>query len=676
MTEYDSQYINTFISSFINREESLKDLLNMYIEISNSKSGSLFVQDGDGNRHICLEHFGYSKYSSLDQTFKFEPIIPIYDIIINNEPDGFTYYKTPYRVKTLMVIPITVHKERLGVVCLDNNERGYDEEVLIPLTPYIGITQLILNKHKIIQEFKKVVSDSSSFSKDLFMANMSHEIRTPLNGVIGYNQLLMRTSLNPLQKGYLSSMNECSIQLMKIINDVLDFSKLSSGKMNMNSECFRIQELIDSVRDAMGTRMLDKRQNIRFNISEDIPEFIISDKQKIIQVLVNLVSNANKFSGIEGNIEITFSSHEVGNIIVSVKDDGIGISDGNQCKIFNTFMQIEESMYKVGTGLGLAICKKLVELLEGEISLKSSLGIGSTFSFTFKFDTYEDFESVIERDVELLKNKSILVVDDNADNRILLFEILFEWGMKPVMCASPLEALRMSLGNRYKFSVGLIDICMPGTTGVELAEQIKEERPFFPLIALSSVDSFVSMSHFEKKLDKPVNKIQLFNAIHNVLTKSQYPSAYLQNSEFETRSNDSSSPSSRYTKTSKILIVEDIIYNRNLLVNMLENIHYNRIDTAKNGENALSMIIKADEEEEPYDIILLDLRMPVMTGYSTMSALKELNIRQPRIVIVTASVMDDDKEKCMKLGVKYFITKPIQLAQLKDVMLHLSDIEV
>lgn len=670
-----SEDVSQYLCGFINREESLSELLNKYIEISNSKSCTLFVQDGDGNKHICLEQVGKTEYSAVEQTFSFEPTIPIHNIIINNETNVLIYYKTPYKIKTLMIIPIAMNKERLGVVCLDNNDSGYDEEVIIPLTPYISITQLILKKHKIIQDLKRNFSDSSSFSKDLFMANMSHEIRTPLNGVIGYNQLLLRTNLTTVQKGYLSSMNECSIQLMQIINDVLDFSKLASGKMSMNSECFRIQEVIDSVRDAMGARLLEKRQNITFSVCSDIPEFIISDKQKIIQVIVNLVSNASKFSGIEEDIEIKFNLCESENIIVYVKDNGIGISEQNQYKIFNTFMQLEESMYKIGAGLGLAICKKLVELLDGQIKVKSSIGVGSIFSFTFKFDTYEDYERIIERDVGVLKNKSILVVDDNADNRILLFEILFEWGMKPVMCASPLEALRMALGDRYKFAIGLIDICMPVTTGVELAEQIKEERPFFPLIALSSIDSFVSMTHFEKKLDKPLNKIQLFNAIHNVLMKSQSPSAYIGENESDTNSHDSNSPSSRYTKTLKILIVEDIMYNRNLLVNMLQNLNYKRIDTAENGKIALSMIMQAHEEGNPYDILLLDLRMPIMTGYNTMIELKELNITQPNIVIVTASVMEEDKQKCKNIGAKYFITKPIEMQQLKNVMLHLSDSE-
>ena len=337
-------------------------------------------------------------------------------------------------------------------------------------------------------------------------------------------------------------------------------------------------------------------------------------------------------------------------------------------------MQIEESLCKVGTGLGLAICKKLVTLLDGEIFVKSSIDIGSTFSFTIKYEQYENFERIIERDVEFLKGKSILVVDDNADNRILLGEILFEWGMNPVMCASALEALRMVLGDRYKFVLGLIDICMPGTTGVELAEQIKEERPFFPLIAISSVDSFVSSSYFEKQLDKPINNVQLFNAIYHVISKNQSPDTYL-GSYSECDSHNSNSPSSRYSKESRILIAEDIAYNRTLLINMLENLKYDNVDSAENGEIALSMIMQEYEKGDPYDIILLDLRMPIMSGYDTMRALNKLKMKLPDIVIISASVMDDDKNKCKLMGAKYFITKPIEMQQLKNVMLHLSDNE-
>lgn len=658
----------SYLNSFVNRTEDVTRLLQMYIDITLSRGGAMFIQDGYSNRHICMEHI----YTDIDNIVDvgFEPTGRVNNIIIDNRPDHCGYIAT-YDVQNIIVIPITVYKNQLGVICLVNREEPYTEEMVAHITPYISITQLIMNKHKLIIELKKIYSDTTYFSKDLFLANMSHEIRTPLNGVIGYNQLLMQTNLSETQKRYLNSMNQCSIQLMQIINDVLDFSKLSSGQMSMNIECFNIQEIIDTVKSALGQRIMEKKQVLNFIVTEDVPSYIIMDKQKLTQIIINLVSNANKFSDIRGLINVNFDTVHPDLIQVSVIDNGIGISDQNQCKLFNTFVQIEESLCKTGSGLGLAICKKLTNLLGGEITVRSSLGEGSTFAFTALFQEYENFEKNMERDIGVLKDKIVLVVDDNADNRILLSELLFEWKMQPVICASALEALRMIQGDRYDFSLGLIDICMPEITGSDLAKQIKLEHPYFPLIALSSIDSFVNSSDFDQKLEKPVNKVQLFNAIHSIIIKKNSPSAFLSSDE-DSDDIKHLSPNSKYNHSRKILIAEDIIYNRNLLVNMLEILQYENIDSAENGQDAFDLINKAQENNQSYDILLLDLRMPIMDGYGVIEAIKRRGWSLPIIIVVTASVMDSDRYKCKELGVKYFINKPIELTQLKEVMRHVS----
>ena len=271
----------------------------------------------------------------------------------------------------------------------------------------------------------------------------------------------------------------------------------------------------------------------------------------------------------------------------------------------------------------------------------------------------------------MLKNRVVLVVDDNADNRILLTEMLFEWGMVPVVCASALEALRLVLGNRYEFALGLIDICMPGTTGSELAKQIKAERPLFPLIALSSLDSFSLNSDFEHKLDKPLNKVQLFNAIHNLLARKQAPSAFL--GDAPCHASKTCSPSPNFNKNLRILIAEDVTYNSNLLTNMLSILGYLDVSVAKDGNEAIDLLSTARKAQDPFEILLLDLRMPNTDGYGVIAKHKEMGWTLPKIVVVTASVMEDDRRRCREEGVSYFINKPIEMNQLKEIMYYISD---
>ena len=564
--------------------------------------------------------------------------------------------------------------EFIGVICLVNKIESYTYKDVDNITSYISIIQLIMDKELITLYYKNMLSDYSLNSKDIFLANMSHEIRTPLNGIIGYNQLLMQTPLTLTQKNYLTSMNYCSIQLMQIINDILDYTKLASGKMNIYNECFSIKEVFRNVSDAINQKILEKKQNIEFKIIENCPEHVISDRGKLVQILINLLTNASKFSDIGKSIFVSISIIDNNLLQICVKDNGIGITDNDICKLFNVFLQIDASTKKkTGSGLGLAISKKLVNLLDGNIYVESIFGAGSTFTFTIKYQNYEEYEKTMENDIDILDDKTVLVVDDMANNRIVLSEMLFEWKMNPVICASPLEALRMIIGNRYKFDVALIDICMPNISGSELAIQIKQENPYIPLIALSSIDSYVNTSDFEFKLDKPVNKVQLFNTLYRVLSKGILPSAYIgTNTKKEIINIPPTSPINN-NKNTKILIAEDILYNSTLLINMLVNIGYENVDVAEDGKEAYDKIKKAENEENPYTILLLDLRMPVMDGHELITTLKKENITYLKIVIITASVMEIDLIKCRENNIEYFINKPIDYNQFKHVILHLTN---
>lgn len=653
-----------YLDSFVNRVENLTELINLYINTTKSRAGAIFLHV-NANKYICLEHV--SKDHANTQV-KFEPTCPVERM--STEIHSFI---STYPVKTILKLPIFIQTEVIGVVCLLNKSEPYEEELVNSMSSYIAITQLVLSKQKILHEYKILCHKESKADKDLFLANMSHEIRTPTNGIIGYAQLLLQTELSQIQRSYLQSQNQCCIQLMQIINDILDFSKLSSDKMGVLSECFSMKQIPEILNDTLGQRIIEKRQKISYKIGDKVPEFIVTDKNKLVQILVNLISNAHKFTDIGGYIEVLFT-YESEILTVTVKDNGIGISERDQCKLFNAFEQLQSSLCKTGTGLGLAICDKLCTLLGGSIEVASSLGNGSTFTVKIKIKPYENYEKELYRDAKLLKNKIVLIVDDNADNRIMLSEILFEWEMVPIVCASALEALRMIMQNRYKFSLGLVDICMPGITGTELAKQIKEERPFFPMIALSSIDTYMTNQEFEQKLDKPINKVQLFNAIHRILLKKQTPDAYIgEDKNTITDSSSCSSHSSQFCKDMRILIAEDILYNRNLLENMVSSLKYVNVESAENGKQAFEMMEHEHNNEHPYDILLLDLRMPAMDGFDVIETMNQKGWTLPKVVVVTASVMEEDRNRCKTLGVEYFINKPIELQQLKNVLLHVSE---
>lgn len=667
--------VTSFLNSFVNRPEDTKGLIQTISRLTDSEHAGLFVRGrsyGDLEHDASIDHVLIAKYPLDKNTLSFHSSGITAGLHLCNTGNDVATLETSYIVHNLLIIPVVSNTERLGVICLTNSSSDYDEDTVRRLSPYICIAQLILGKQQIMLEYKKICDDDSFASKDLFLANMSHEIRTPLNGVIGYGQLLIGTEMTTTQRGYIGNMNQCSIQLMQIINDILDFSKLSSGKMKVQAECFPFRDVMDSVSSAMGQRLVEKRQNYSFTASPDVPEYIVMDKHKLIQVIINLLSNASKFTDVGGSVSITVSVHDKQHLSISVTDSGIGITDTDQCKLFNTFMQIESSTYKSGTGLGLAISRKLCELMGGDISVKSVVGEGSTFSFTFAYQPIEEFSKAIEADVGILKNKIILVVDDNADNRIVLSEILEGWDIQPVVVGTALEALRMVMSNRYNFDLGLIDICMPGTTGIELAKQIKTERPFFPLIALSSIDSFINTSDFECKLDKPINRVQLLNSICRVITKNTKPSTYIGSPE-RLGSSSSASPSERFNSNARILIAEDIEYNRSLLTSMLETLQYTNIDEAEDGQVAFDMIAKSYKDGKPYHILLLDIRMPNMDGYDVINAVNIKGWALPRIITITASVLDEDREKCASLGAEYFLNKPVDMIELKNVMLRVTD---
>jgi signal transduction histidine kinase/DNA-binding response OmpR family regulator len=666
--------VTNFLHKFVNKSEDIKEVISLFLQRTGCRFGALFWKKNN-TIYELIDHLSLD--SDNVDGISFIPCKLISNLHICRDGKNPCGYTCPYELRNIMIIPITVCNDSIGAICIGNKDSEPKEEDIEELSDLISLTQLIVNKSKLIGDYKKIYSDSTYFSKDLFLANMSHEIRTPLNGIIGYNQLLVNTELNDTQKRYLSSVSQCSLQLMQIINDIIDFSKLSSGNMSINDECVSMNEIFSSIEGTMSERIKEKNQKFSYDISSDVPDYIIIDKQKLIQIIINLVSNSINYSSNNASIKVTVSNSN-NTLTISVIDNGNGISEQDQCKLFNSFTQIENSRTKTGSGLGLAICKRIVELLDGDINVKSLLGVGSTFYFTAKHKLMADYEKEINQKSQILSNRYILVVDNNIDNRILLGDILFDWKMCPVMCASEKEAIKLVSGNRYNFELGLIDICMSEISGVKLAENIKQMKPLFPLIALSSINGFVDVSNFDGKINKPVNKIQLFNSIYKIVKQNINDDVYIGNSipspPSSNRCTAVNSDINSFNKKIKILIAEDILYNQTLLANMVNKIGYNDVTVVSNGEETIQKLDEAHKIKCPYVILLLDLRMPKMDGYEVITHIRNMGYPLPKIVAVTASVLDEDRSRCHDLGVKYFINKPVDMTKLKNVLLKITHI--
>jgi CheY-like chemotaxis protein len=494
--------------------------------------------------------------------------------------------------------------------------------------------------------------ESADFSAQYFLSSLSHQIRTPLNGIVGYTQLLSQTKLDKTQQVYINNMNNCCLQLITLINDILDFSKLATGKAQIRNECFAFNEIFEEINSAIGFKVKEKKQKLRFVVEKDVPDYIISDKQKITQVLINLICNANKFSPPDSRIIVGISNGEEKNSIkITVEDNGIGISEEDQKKLFNPFVQVHDSLTKNGSGLGLSICKKLVELLGGEISIESEVDQGSIFTFTIKYDSYEEFKKFVEKNGEILKNKSVLIADDNVDSRVMLGEMLFDSGMKPIICSSAKETLRMVAGKRYSFAAILINVSMSDMPGTQIAKQLKELEPEIPVIALSSLEESFDMINFEQVLHKPVNRVKLLDILYKFVNKNDITPFQL--NEVETKNN------SPEKKGIRILVAEDVAYNLEMLVKMLDTMGYKNVDTARNGEEAIDKVDKNN-----YDILLLDLIMPKKNGFEVAEYIK-LKGLTCKIAVLSASVLDNDRDKCKDLGIKYFLLKPFSMTNLK-----------
>jgi signal transduction histidine kinase/CheY-like chemotaxis protein/ligand-binding sensor domain-containing protein len=510
----------------------------------------------------------------------------------------------------------------------------------------------------------RLEADKANKAKSIFLATMSHEIRTPMNGVIATTSLLEQTELTDEQRGYAETISTCGESLLTVINDILDFSKIESGSMELENKAFDLHTCIEEVLDVFASRAASSGLDLIYLIDENVPAQIVGDSLRLRQILMNLVSNAVKFTS-QGEIFIKVEltgpvRNDLLELRINVQDTGIGIPADKMDKLFKPFSQVDSSTTRKygGSGLGLVICQKLIALMGGQINVKSEAGRGANFSFTLKAKAAMGEQLLQVNHDTFLEGKRILVVDDSETNRMVLKNQLEKWKMIPELSASGNEALEI-LSKTKPFDLVLTDMKMPGMTGVDLADVISRKYPGLPVFLLTSIGDEVCKQYtelFRAILTKPVKSHLLHKHICAGLGQADKLQAVAQMPENKL----SADFAKKYPL--RILIAEDNPINQQLAIHILNKLGYEP-GLAENGQEVLDLL-----KTERYDMILMDMQMPEMDGMEATKIIRAEHQEQPVIVAMTANAMQGDKDDCLAAGMDDYLSKPIRLDELMNML--------